>query len=156
MQSKRPLLLAGVILFCAWLFAPASFSSAETIGIRAGQYTDIEEFFIGGEFISRFGQNLFFIPNAEYVFVERGTYMTFNFDLHYRFYTRSPLFFWAGGGLGVLYFNPPGRAESDTDLGANLIFGAGIETSGSFYPYFQGKLVLGGNDEFVIGGGIRF
>jgi hypothetical protein len=55
-----------------------------------------------------------------------------------------------------MYFNPPGRAESDTDLGANLIFGAGIETSGSFYPYFQGKLVLGDNEEFVIGGGIRF
>ncbi len=156
MHEKGPFFLSGIILFAICLLTPASYSSAETIGIRAGQYTDIEEFFLGGEFISRFGKNLYFIPNAEYVFVGRGTYMTFNFDLHYRFHTRSPLFFWAGGGLGVMYFNPPGRAESDNDLGANLIFGAGIETAGSFYPYFQGKLVLGDKDEFVIGGGIRF
>jgi hypothetical protein len=148
--------LIWVLLFGTCLFAPISQSNAETIGVRAGQYTDMDNFFLGGEFISRFGRNLYFVPNAEYVFVDRGTYLTFNFDLHYRFHTGSPLFFWAGGGLGFLYFNPPGHGDSNNDLGANLVFGAGIKTSGSFYPYFQGKLILGDNDEFVIGGGIRF
>lgn len=137
-------------------FTVSDLSIGQSLGIRAGRYTDTEEYFIGGELISRIARNLYFNPNAEYIFVDNAAYITFNMDFHYDFSTTSPLFFWLGGGLGILHTNPDGPADSDTDLGINLLFGVGISTIGSLTPYFQGKYIFSDNDEFVLAIGLRF
>jgi hypothetical protein len=155
---------ARVFLITAALIATTGLARGQSLGIRAGQYTDIEEFFIGVELLSRVSNNFFFNPNVEYVFVENGNYMTFNLDLHYDFYTSSPLFVWLGAGLGLLYNNPEGPARSDTDLGVNLLFGLGLRTESALTPYLQGKFILadrdggrnGDNNEFVLAIGLRF
>jgi hypothetical protein len=152
--------LARVVLVTALLLATSGLSMGQSVGIRAGLYTDIDDYFVGLELLSRISRNLFFNPNAEYVFVDNLTYITFNLDFHYDFYTASPLFFWLGAGLGVLYANPEGPAESDVDLGANLLFGLGIRTESTLTPYVQGKFILadrnGDNNEFVLAVGLRF
>jgi len=153
MIKKKSFRIGLVVLL---LTAFSGLAVGQSVGIRAGRYMDTEEFFLGGELLSRIAGDLFFNPNVEYVFLDNVTYMTFNLDFHYDFYTNSPLFFWLGSGLGVLYVNPEGPVESDTDIGVNLLFGIGIDTVSTLTPYFQVKYILADNDEIVLGVGLRF
>ena len=125
-------------------------------GIRTGVYTDLSDLFVGAEYVAPVGSNVFLNPNVEYVFVSSGDYWTFNFDAHYDFPTYSALFVWTGGGLGVLHFNPEGPADGSTDLGLNLLFGLGFNTTSNLIPYIQGKAILSDNTDFELGFGLRF
>lgn len=126
-------------------------------GVRLGVYTDAGDLFLGGELLVPVSPNIYFNPNIEYVFVENGSYVTFNGDFHYDIYLQdSPLFVWLGAGLAVLYFNPEGNRDGDADVGANLLFGLGWETASRLIPYIQGKVILSDNTEFALGFGIRF
>ncbi|MCB0281614.1 MAG: hypothetical protein H6627_05045 [Calditrichae bacterium] len=144
----------SVLFFLISLFV-SPLSAQTHFGLRAGNYTDIDELFIGGELITPLSHSIYFNPNVEFVFVENANYLTFNFDMHYDFPTRSKIFLWTGAGLGVNYFNPEGPAESSTDTGFNLLFGMGFNAR-NFIPYIQGKLIFADRDDFVIGFGIRF
>ncbi len=125
-------------------------------GIRTGVYTDLSDMFLGVEYLAPIGSRVYFNPNIEYVFVPDADYWTFNFDAHYDFPTYSDLFVWAGGGIGVLHFNPDGPAHADTDVGLNLLFGFGFNTSSNIIPYIQGKAIVSDNTDFELGMGIRF
>jgi hypothetical protein len=131
---------------------PRSAAGEVTFGLRAGEYTDIEEPMIGVEILTKIAPRWFFNPNIEYVFVDRGDLVTFNADVHYDFATRAPVLVWAGGGLAVVHEN---IVESDTNLGANLLGGVGWRV-GEVIPYVQVKALLGDRDDLVIAGGIRF
>lgn len=149
------LFLITVFLICLTAF-PALAGSGGDFGIRGGIYTDRDDGFLGAEYNAPLSRQVFINPNVEYVFVDRGTFMTFNFDGHYDFPTRSSVYVWAGGGLGMLYWNPEGPGESNTDLGVNLLFGLGFKTAGSVVPYIQAKAILADNNDFVLGFGLRF
>jgi hypothetical protein len=156
----KPTRLCGKALFLGLIVCLAGLIpsplGAQSLDLRVGRYTDMNEFFVGAGLLSAISSHFTFNPNVEYVTVSNATYLTFNFDFHRDFYTTSPLFFWLGAGLGILYFNPKGAGESNTDLGANLLFGLGIRTQSSLIPYVQAKFILADNDEFVIGVGLRF
>lgn len=124
-------------------------------GLRMGVYTDGGDLFLGGEYLTPYNDNVNFNPNIEYIFVDGGNFLTFNFDVVYNFPRRENIFIWAGGGLGLLYADPD-RGDSHTDFGVNLISGVGFKTSGSLLPYLQAKIILSDNSNFVIGFGLRF
>jgi hypothetical protein len=147
----RPLCLAALALA---LLLPAAPVAAGNLGIRGGLYTDVEEPFVGLEYLARVGNRVYFNPNVEYVFVENATYLTFNADAHYDFETHSRAYLWAGAGLAALHFDPEGRIDGETDAGLNLLFGVGAK--GDVIPYLQGKLVVADESEFVIAFGLRF
>ncbi|MBD3386098.1 hypothetical protein GF407_14380 [candidate division KSB1 bacterium] len=90
------------------------------------------------------------------VLIDYGTYLTTNLDLHYDFATRSRMYFWLGGGLGLAYFSPEGNGDSNSELAVNLLAGLGFNTTGSLVPYIQAKAILGDADDFVITFGLRF
>jgi hypothetical protein len=125
-------------------------------GLRTGVYTDLSDMFIGAEYLTPIGSRVFFNPNIEYVFVSRGNYWTFNFDAHYDFPTYSTVYVWTGGGIGILHFNPEGRADANTDMGLNLLFGLGFNTASNVIPYIQGKAIISDNTDFSLGFGVRF
>jgi hypothetical protein len=141
---------AAVLLSVLAAAAPAR---ADMFGVRAGFYTDVEEPFIGVEFLAGIGNRVYFNPNFEYVFTDDPDFMTFNADFHYDFRTRGRAYVWAGAGLGVLYTNPE-AGDGNTDLGLNLLFGLGLK--GDVVPYVQGKVIVSDDTEFVIGVGLRF
>jgi hypothetical protein len=124
------------------------------IGARGGVYADGGDAFVGGEFLAPIARRLYFNPNVEYVFIEGGNAATFNLDFHYDFPLGGRVFTWAGLGLGFIYSNPEGPAESDTDPAANVLFGLGYNMGG-WIPYVQGKVIASDNSDFVFGGGIR-
>ena len=126
---------------------------AANVGVRAGLYTEPTDPFVGAELLFRLSHQVYLNPNAEYVFRDSQTYMTFNGDLHYDFHTHGP-YVWIGAGLAVVYHNPDGPAEANTDIGANILLGVGAR--GNVIPYVQAKLIVKDNTQFVIAAGIRF
>ncbi len=132
-------------------------ATGNKVGFRLGVYTDAEAPFLGVEALTPIGPSaIYFNPNMEFIFIEHGTFATFNFDFHYDFPTASPtLLWWAGAGLGMLYRNPAGPIGGNADLGANLLFGIGFGR-GPTIPYLQGKAIISDNTELSIGFGLRF
>ncbi|MBN2000287.1 hypothetical protein JW935_22245 [candidate division KSB1 bacterium] len=149
-MAKRLLLL----FFTVALLSPAA-TAAPLAGIRAGLYTDVDEFFIGGDLVFKLAPRLDFNPNLEYVFVEDVSYMTINFDVLYYIYSSRKSYGWVGGGLAMTRLKADGADKGDSDTGLNLLFGIGFKNRGSI-PYLQAKLIMGDYDDFVIGGGFRF
>jgi hypothetical protein len=129
-------------------------AGADMLGVRTGFYTDAQKPFVGVELLIPASHRVYINPNAEYIFADSRTYMTFNADFHYDFLRRGRNDVWAGGGLAVIYSNPKGPAEGSTDLGANFLFGAAHR--GPVVPYVQAKLIAKSNPEFVIAVGLRF
>jgi hypothetical protein len=146
----------------AWLFAivvlsvlAAANSEAADLDLRGGVYTDLSKPFVGAGLLSWIAPSFYFNPNVEYVFVNNGTFATFNFDAHYDLPTghRAP-YLWLGAGLGVVYSNPDGPDNSATDARLNLIGGVGLRGHG-YVPYVQAKYITG-QKEWVLAAGIRF
>lgn len=146
--------LAGAGLLAACLSAPLSADGFKP-GVRVGTYTQVGEPFVGGELLIRVAHRVYFNPNVEFVFVNRGSYFTVNGDFHYDFPTRHPTYVWLGGGLGLVAIDPPGSNNSDTSLAANFLGGVGFRT-GSLIPYFQAKVIAKHDTEFSLAFGLRF
>jgi hypothetical protein len=127
-------------------------------GVRAGAYFDVESGFIGGEILAGFSEQWFFNPNVEYVFVDRASLWTLNFDFHYDLITDTPFYFWLGAGPAVILFDPDAeRFESDTDFAVNFFGGIGFPLPDSrIIPYVQPKLILSEDSEFSLAFGVRF
>lgn len=126
------------------------------IGVRGGAYFDVDEPFVGVELLFPLVDRLWFNPNFEWVFIDRGDLYTINLDVHYDLPTHGPYMFWLGAGLALSRFDPPGPIEADTDPGLNLLAGLGFARTG-LIPYVQAKaLIDDGNTEFVLAGGLRF
>jgi hypothetical protein len=124
-------------------------------GVRGGYYTKVDKPFLGAELLVRVAPRLYFNPNVEYVFVDNGTYMTFNGDFHYDFPTHSHTYTWLGAGLALVRVDPEGPANANTDLAANLLGGIGVR-KGSLIPYIQAKAIIKSDSLFSLAVGLRF
>ena len=145
-------------LAVAGALSAAAPAPAAMFGVRAGEYTEAGEPFLGFEMITPLRQDIWFNPNFEYVFVDDGDLVTLNFDFHYDFEVERPLMFWVGGGPAVLFSDRDrqgGDQDNETDFGLNALAGVGW-TVGSVVPYAQLKAVLSDDNELVLGFGVRF
>jgi hypothetical protein len=152
MNSRLAATAALAVLSVFFSAAPAR---ADNFGVRAGLYADPTDGFIGAEGLFRLSHQVYLNPNIEYILADHQTYMTFNGDFHYDFHTHGPAYVWIGGGLAVIYHNPDGPADANTDVGANILAGIGAKGHGVI-PYLQAKLIVKDNTQFVIGAGLRF
>src|ERR1041384_8248364 len=110
--------MAFVLLVC---LLAGSAAQATDFGIRGGVYTERSKPFVGVELLSHAGDDLYFNPNAEYVFVDGGSLWTFNFDGHWDLPTHGTPYLWIGAGLAVLYENPDGPGPSRPKAHATLL-----------------------------------
>jgi len=134
---------------------PASAEGAN-LGVRIGYYLEAGKPFLGVEYLAKISDDVWFTPNVEYVLTENARYWTVNADVHYDFHSTGNNFLYVGAGLGLLAFNPAGPAGSDNELGLN-VFGGLATKAGDVIPYLQVKaIVVEGDTEVVIGGGLRF
>src|SRR5687768_3359147 len=143
----RRILAASVALASLLVLVPDAEARIRG-GIRAGEYTDIDDPFVGGELVVPLTRRVYFNPNVEWVFVDEATVRTANFDLHSDWPVGPHAFVWLGGGLAYLYVDPEGPAESDDDWGANLLAGFGIKLGKNpgVLPYLQAKIILSDDD----------
>ena len=151
---NRKSLYLWAMLFIGWMTL-GQVANAQSFGVRLGIYTDPSDLFVGGEFLTPVTRGIYFNPNIEFVFIEHGDELTFNFDFHYDLPGVRRASAWVGAGLGIIYINPEGPAESNTDVGLNLLFGVGLP-SRNLEPYVQAKIIIADNSDFVIAFGLRF
>jgi hypothetical protein len=144
--------VAGLLFLLVAPQAEAEFKP----GVRGGAYFDASKVFLGAEVLAPLQSNWYLNPNFEYVFFDNATFFTANFDVHYDLPTRGSYYIWVGGGLAILYFNPDGPAESNTDPGLNLFMGIGFDTDSRLIPYIQPKVIISDNSEFALAFGLRF
>ena len=152
------------MLAVAGLFLIPGTARAEIdFGVRGGFYSDADAAFLGAELLMDVTRQWYFNPNVEFVFVDDGDLTTLNLDAHYDLRTSGPYYLWAGGGPAVIFssFDPPPNCrrcddDSETDLGLNLLAGAGFGKGQAIRPYLQGKVTLSDNTEASIAFGIRF
>ena len=138
------------------LASPAMAQEQTLFGARIGYYTDLGEPSLGGELVTGVASSVYFNPNVEYVFVDRANFLTFNFDFHYDFPVSGNYYLWAGAGPAVLYNNPEGPRDSDTDFAANFLLGIGFGRDSDVVPYIQGKVIAADDSDFSIAFGVRF
>jgi hypothetical protein len=160
MKSLVRVGLAAFVGTLSFSFVPDA-EARPLVGVRGGQYTDlgdseVDEAFLGVELIAGITNHIYFNPNLEYVFVDHGKLGTGNLDFHVDFPVTQAAHLWLGAGLAVVYTDPEGPPESDTELGLNLLVGAGVHV-GAVIPYAQLKLlVIDDYEELVWAVGVRF
>ncbi len=124
-------------------------------GIRAGYYTDHNDFFLGLD-IKTSLPLVSVNPNIEYVFVDNGKLATFNLDGTIGFGLLPFISTWAGAGLGLIYADPD-NADADTEGAFNLLLGVAPSKIVPLDPYLQFKYIFADKNEgFVVGAGIHF
>jgi hypothetical protein len=152
-QSAGP--VAAGLLILATMLAPSA--AAETrFGIHAGIWTDDGDPLVGGDVVLSLHEPHWTLnPSVEYVAGNRVDRWIVNGDALYDLDLDTKAEVWVGGGLAIL-FKDHDRGGSDTDLGLNLLAGAGLNTSSGLLPYVQGKAVISDDSSFAFVLGLRF
>jgi hypothetical protein len=119
------------------------------VGPRVGFSSNPDQLVFGGQaIIGELAPDLTFDPNLEFGFGDHATVIAANFDLHYHFVIEGSAWRpYAGAGIGLNFIEVDrGFAEdlSDTEVGLNLIGGAGVPTASG--NRFFGELKLGVGD----------
>ncbi|MBD3649133.1 MAG: hypothetical protein HUJ31_17170, partial [Pseudomonadales bacterium] len=83
--------------------APAMSDPRSGLNLRAGAYFDEGDPLIGIAYQSPISSRWSIIPNAEYVFVDRGDLYTLNVDTRYELNPSARNQMWVGAGAGVIH-----------------------------------------------------
>ena len=118
------------------------------IGPRVGFSVDPDQIVFGGQaIIGEIAPQITFDPNLEFGFGDHVTVIAANFDAHYHFDLQGSAWRpYAGAGIGLNFIefdNGAFNDASDTEIGGNLIFGAGVPTSAGNRFFSELKLGLG-------------
>lgn len=116
-----------------------------------------------------------FVGSFDWFFPDEGggvdvSYWELNLNGHYMlpFELDSPIDFYAGGGLNIAHlsvdipditvggFTTQGGSASDTDIGLNILGGLDFRISDSLGGFGELRIELGGGEQFVLTGGVRF
>ncbi len=154
-MRKNVVTVALALFTLAVVFGPHDSHAQVGFGpeARAGFYSQNDDFFLGAGL--RIGVPfLTFVPNAEYVFVNNGSYYTLNLDGQINVLSLAVTSLWVGGGLARVHAKPEG-SDSKTSSGANLYAGFGMNAI-VLKPYVQAKYIVNGDDQFVLSVGLRF
>jgi hypothetical protein len=125
MTSRRalPFLLLALVALAIGVTPALANTSG---GIRAGLSVDPDQFVFGGQLnFDPIGKNVYIVPSAELGLGDDVTTLAFNGDVQYRFHVSqgSSVRPYAGGGLTILWFDPDGPGDSDTNVGVNVLGG---------------------------------
>jgi opacity protein-like surface antigen len=119
------------------------------IGPRVGFSIDPDQVVFGGQLIiGEIAPDLTFDPSLEFGFGDDVTVIALNFDVHYHFVVAGSNWRpYAGGGIGINFIefddDFPGRDDSETEVGGNVILGAGVPTTAGNRFFTELKFGLG-------------
>ena len=171
--------LLGVLLCASVAVATAQTEDAttpESNSLSYGAQVNVADDFdlgIGGRVL--FGTEQFFestrvAVSFDLYFPEDGTsvdvsFWEINVNGHYLIPLEgSPFDLYSGAGLHYYrlsfdYDRPPGFFDpsfDDSGVGLNLLGGAEFDANGNFTPFAEVKFELGGAEQYMVTGGVRF
>jgi hypothetical protein len=119
--------LAALVLLLGAAGVSRAAAQRAHFGVHAGYNTDQDDWLIGAQLHLPLSASVELYPSFDYYFVDSGSLVGFNGDLHFRT-PGAPLYL--GGGLNIL------KQSSNSDTGFDL-FG-GLETRyGRSHPYLE-------------------
>jgi hypothetical protein len=122
------------------------------VGMRIGYNFAHDEALLSANLTVPMTSRIEFYPSLDIYTPERGNRIGFNGDVKVLLPARSSMQMYAGGGLGIVNRNE--GDFSNTDLGANLLFG--IESRvGWIHPFGEAKLMLHDRSQFQLIGGVN-
>ncbi len=147
----------GIILPLLFLLTGSVFAHG-LFGIKTGLYEEIDEMYIGAEWMHSASDKIEFNPGLEYVLIPESRYVSLNWDAHYNLIDSKTGFIEAGGGLALIFINDEALEKDEMELGLNTALTAGLIIHGRYLPYVQIKYVFNNNIEhqLVAGLGMRF
>lgn len=160
MTFTRGLLLAGASLF---LIGPAAAAAQTSIGGQVS-WADDADIGVGVRAmlpLPALHPQLAFVPSFDVFFPGNDlSYWELNGNLHYTFVTENAnLSPYVGAGLNVARFSAsasPGLSRvSNTEVGVNVLGGLRFPM-GTFSPFVEARVELGGGEQFVLSGGLLF
>lgn len=156
-RAKSQIVSRALGLALALLAAAAPAAAADpSFGIHAGVWADDGDPLVGAEVVLPLDNPRWaIVPNVEYVPGDGVDRWIVDADGAYELDLDTKAEIWVGGGLAVL-FTDHERHGSDTNLGVNLLVGAGIDTSSGLFPYLQGKVVISEDSALAVVLGLRF
>ena len=119
------------------------------LGPRVGFSSDPDQIVFGGQLIiGEVAPSLTFDPNLEFGFGDNFTVIALNLDLHYHFAIQNSTWRpYVGAGAGINFIEldvpPPFQDISNTEVGGNFIFGAGVPTAAGNRFFSEVKFGLG-------------
>lgn len=158
---KRLLPLAVFALLLAPGASHAA-SAATAFGPRVGLSIDPDQLVLGGQMvIGDLAPDVTFNPSLEFGFGDDATVIALNLDGEYHFRIEgSPWRPYAGFGLGINFIEvdlpAPFADVSDTEVGANLIVGAGVPTRSNNRFFTELRFGLGDIPDLKIMAGWLF
>jgi hypothetical protein len=125
-------------------------------GFRAGFSSDPNQLVLGGQMsVGEVAPNLSFDPNIELGFGDNVTLIAFNLDMHYHFTVNNSTWRpYVGAGAGINLINvdaqPPLQDDTRTEVGGQIILGAGVPTRGGNRFFSEMKFGLGDIPSFKL------
>jgi hypothetical protein len=154
--------LAGLL----WaLIAPGTAHAATTatgFGPRVGLSIDPDQLVLGGQLvIGEIAPDVTFNPNIELGFGDNATVIALNLDGQYHFRIQnSPWRPYVGFGIGINFIEvdlpSPFNNVSNTEVGANLIVGAGVPTRSNNRFFTEARFGLGDIPDLKLMAGWQF
>jgi hypothetical protein len=125
MYPRRPVALLLTFLVVLLLAFTETARADTSVGLHGGFSSGPDQFIIGPHLnLSPIADNLYIVPGAEVGFGDDVTTLAFNGDLQYRFEVHdSEVRPYAGGGVALVWFDPDGPGDSDTNLGVHILGG---------------------------------
>src|SRR5262245_15568784 len=147
------LMLKRLLFVCVLGLVTAAPARAQAVlggvGPRVGFSIDPDQIVFGGQLIiGELAPQLTFDPSLEFGFGDGFTVIAANFDLHYHFIVQNSSWRpYAGGGIGLNFIerdsNDPLADNSNSEIGGNLVLGAGVPTSAGNRFFAEMKFGLG-------------
>jgi hypothetical protein len=135
--------------------APEQVAAQLRFGVRGGVYAGPTDPFVGLEVLYPLRQQVTLDPNLELVFGNHENVTALNLDALYELRSSGTGTLWVGAGPAVV-FRDRDRGGNRTDLGLNLLLGAGLRPSRGLTPYVQGKILLSNESRATLAFGLRF
>jgi hypothetical protein len=152
----------AVLMVALSLVATSAVAGDVAGGIRGGITFDPDQVHVGGHlYAGEMFPHAYFVPNIEIGFGENLTLVALNPELLYRFerVRGADWGFYAGGGLGVNFYNWDSGSvgdDSDTELGLNLVGGATRGLSGGNELFFEVKFGVADSPDGKLTVGLTF
>ena len=140
----------------------AATAVATSVGPRVGFSVDPNQMVLGGHLmIGGVAPDVTFDPNLELGFGDNRNVTAVNFDLHYHFDIQNSSwrpYVGAGVGANFIELDSPGpfKDASSTEVGGNIIFGAGVPTRAGSHFFTEARFGLGDIPNFKVMAGWNF
>ena len=152
-KNKLWIASIGALIALSMSTTPVDAQANSHVGMRVGYNHRTQEVLLSANLLVPMTSRIFFYPSLDVYLPEDGNRIGFNGDIKVALpgAATGPQLY-AGAGIGVVNRNEEGFSNSD--LGANLLFGVESQI-GWIHPFAEGKIMLHNQSQLQLIAGVN-